>query len=359
MGPATEFVPRRRVVLGLLGGLLASVGGWYSTVLQSRDAAPSLPLEHVGDFKLPGGVSRWDYLSFDPLRSVVYAAHLGDDAIVVFDAKHKSVRRVVENLSRVHGTLYVPELDRLYVTATGSREVVALNPKTLDVVARVPAGLYPDGMAYAPEVNKLYVSDEYGRAAIVINAGTNKVLTSIALGGSAGNSQYDTGARQILVNVQSKGVLAVIDPSTDKIVERIPLDGADGNHGLLVIPERRLALIACDGNDRLLALDLRSRRLLNTFSVGHDPDVLAYDAQLGYVYVVGEAGVMSVFQIGARGITKIGEGTVGPDGHSVAVDPLSHEIYVPLTKLNGSPTMRVMRPAALASPSNHQPPSDE
>ena len=43
------------------------------------------------------------------------------------------------------------------------------------------------------------------------------------------------------------------------------------------------------------------------------------------------------------GVTKIGEGFVGPNAHSMAVDPASHEIYFPLKAIAHQSVMRVMK----------------
>lgn len=133
---------------------------------------------------------------------------------------------------------------------------------------------------------------------------------------------------------------------TDKVVDRTALPGADGNHGLLIEPKLRLAFIACEDNHRLLVLNLKTKQLVANFEVGQTPDVLGYDADLGRLYVASESGVLSVFKVSATGVEKIGEGSVGPNAHSLAVDPATHEIYFPLKAVDHRPVMRVMKPVA-------------
>jgi len=244
----------------------------------------------------------------------------------------------------VHGVLYVPELDRVYASATGTDEVVAIDPKTLKITARVPAGDYPDGMAYAPEAHKLYVSDEHGGTDTVIDVRSNQRIATIPLGGEVGNTQYDPVSKHIFANVQTKGQLVEIDPATDKVVARIELPGAEGNHGLQIVPRQRLAFIACEDNHKLLVLDLTSRRVTASFEVGDDPDVLAYDAGKGWLYVASESGVVSLFSVTRTAVTKLGEGMLGPDAHVVAVDPATHRAYFPLKDLQGHTALRIMQP---------------
>jgi DNA-binding beta-propeller fold protein YncE len=120
------------------------------------------------------------------------------------------------------------------------------------------------------------VSDESGGVETVLNAAGRRVAT-IALGGSAGNVQYDAGSRRILVDVQTRNELAVIDPRTNRVVRRLRLSGCVSDHSLLIDSPRRLAFVTCNGNSKLLTLNLRTLKVTEVFEVGDGPDVLALD----------------------------------------------------------------------------------
>ncbi len=316
--------------------------GMTAACAAAPDAGHALPLTRVADVPLRGNTTRMDYASLDPGRHLLFIAHLGDSAVIVFDTHAQKVVARIAGISHVHGVLAVPALDRVYATATGTDQLVAIDENTLKVVARAPAGVYPDGMAYAPKEHKLYVSDETGGTDTVIDVRTNTLVATIALGGQVGNTQYDPVSGHIFANVQTRGQLAEIDPATDRIIARIDLPGARGNHGLLIVPAQRLAFIACEDNARLLVLNLTNRRVVASFAVGGDPDVLAIDPQLDLIYVAGEAGIVSVFKAQNDMVTKIGEGMLGPNAHVVAVDPLSHRAYFPLKNLRGRTALRIM-----------------
>ncbi len=332
---------RSSAALIMLGAMLLA-GSSYG-------AAPLVPplagiVKVVGDYALPGRATRWDYMSVDAARSRMVIAHLGDSTVVVIDTKTKALIGTVEHISDVHGVLAIPELDRIYASATGSNEIVAIDALTLKVMARIPTGRYPDGIAYAPSAHKIYVSNENGGSLTVIDTRANQVVTTIALGGSVGNTQYDAATGHIFANVQGTTELVEIDPATDTIVQRTAIAGANGNHGLLIEPTLRLAFIACEGNDLLIVLDLRTRKVLAQFHVGSGPDVLGYDPALHLLYVASESGVVSVLKVSATGATLAGEGLVGPNAHTVAVDSSTHDVYFPLKEKGRPPVLRVMRP---------------
>lgn len=333
----------RRLVraVGLIALLVSSV---MSGEAATPEAAKILPLKVLVDVPMGGETTRLDYESLDAGRHLLFIAHLGDSAVVVFDTLGQRILARIPGISKVHGVLAIPELGRVYASATGTNEVVAIDETTLRVTARVPGGIYPDGMAYAPDVHKLYVSDEHGGTDTVIDVNTNTRVATIPVGGDVGNTQYDPVSRHIFVNVQTRNDLVEIDPATDTVVRRIALPGAKGNHGLLIEAAQRRAFVACEGNNKLLVLDLDTRTVVAVFDVGADPDVLAYDPGAHTLYVAGEAGVVSVFHAEAGVVTKRAEALVGANAHVVAVDPGTHQVFFPLMNLGGRTMLRVMVP---------------
>ena len=315
-----------------------------TTESQAKTAAGSLPLRVLADVPLTGGSTRFDYQSLDSSSGRLYIAHLGSDLMTVFDINKQTVVGDVKDLKRVHGVLAVPALHRIYASATGTNELVVIDDQSLSIIARAPAGDYPDGIAYASKANKIYVSDLHGKTDTVIDAKTNQRVTTIALGGGAGNSQYDSGADRIFVTVDGREELAEIDPSTDQIAGRYPLTGCKGSHGLLIDSERHLAFAACEENSKLVVFDFETKKATATLSVGADPDVLAFDPSLHRLYVSAESGIISIFDERDRGLQKVGEGMFAPNAHSVAVDPNTHRVYFPLRDINGKPVLRIAVP---------------
>ena len=315
------------------------------TESQARTVSASLPLRVLTDVPLTGGTTRFDYQSLDSGSGRLYIAHLGSDLMTVFDVNKQVIVGDVKDLKRVHGVLAVPELHRVYASATGTNELAVIDDQSLSIVARAPAGDYPDGIAYATKVNKIYVSDLHGKTDTVIDAKTNQRLTTISLGGGAGNSQYDSVSERIYVTVDGREELAEIDPNTDQVVARYPLTGCKGSHGLLIDSEHHLAFAACEDNSKLVVFDFQTKKATATLSVGADPDVLAFDAGLHRLYVSAESGIVTIFDERDRGLQKVGEGLFAPNAHSVAVDPSTHRVYFPLQNINGKPVLRIAVPS--------------
>src|SRR5258705_7005643 len=189
----------------------------------SSATSGNLPLRTLRDVPLSGSATRFDYQSFDPNSGRLYIAHLGDSSMVVFDTKKETMVGEVKTLAHVHGILAVPELHRVYASVTASNELAVIDDSSLQIIARAPAGDYPDGVAYASKANKINVSDLHGKTETAIDARTNQRVATIALGGGAGNTQYDSVLERIFVTVHGQNSLAEIDPNKDQVVGQYSL----------------------------------------------------------------------------------------------------------------------------------------
>src|SRR5579863_3310180 len=311
--------------------------------LLPADNANSAPLMKVADVPLPGPAVRFDYQSLDVSHGRLYIAHMNAGQLVVFDVKKREVIANLDGFPSVHGVWAVPELSRVYASATGEHKVAVVDMATLKTLAKVGIIQYPDGIAYAPGVKRVFVSDEHGNADAVIDATNNALVTTIPLGGGAGNTVYDTGSGHILVAVHEKNELVAIDPATAKIIGRYPIPGIDSPHGIALDVTERLAFVAGEENHKLAVVDLTTMKVLAAHPVGKDPDVLAFDPGLKLLYVSAESGSVTVFR--EQGKTLMNEGSLFmPHAHTVSADPATHLVYFPLEDIDGHPVLRIMEP---------------
>ncbi len=318
----------------------------------------------VGDIPLGPASGRIDYQSIDPDAKRLYVSMMGAGKLLIFDIRQNKVVQQLKGFPKVTGVLAVPELHRVYASvpgaglgssvmvglgvlglSSGGGAVAVMDADTLKEIARLPGGVFPDGIAFDPKNRRVFVSDELGSAVSAIDADTNRLSTRIAAGGEVGNVQYESLTEKLYAPIQSRNELAVFDPRKDIRVAAYALPGCQHPHGLALAPGAAIGYVACDANDVLLTLDLTTGKLLGHLAVGHDPDVLAIDPVAKRLYVAGESGKLSTFDIAAPASpVALGDIFVGNDAHSVAVDSVSHQLYLPLTDLNGVAVMRILAP---------------
>src|ERR1700692_3412843 len=124
----------RMLRLMLAGALIATA--CTSRPAQQRNSDPPLPLRSVGEIPLPGDNSRFDYASLDAQRGLLFIAHLGASEVIEIDVRAGRVVPTIPNISQVHGVLVVAPLNRVYATATGANQVVAIDETTGEVLGQ-------------------------------------------------------------------------------------------------------------------------------------------------------------------------------------------------------------------------------
>ena len=302
-----------------------------------------MPLEKVADIPMPGPAVRFDYQSLDQSQGRLYISHMNAGQLVVFDIKNNTVVANLDGFPKVHGVWAVPDLGRVYASTTGEHKVAVVDRKTLQILAKVGPIDYPDGLAYAPAVKRVFVSYEHGGVDAVIDAETNTLIKNISLGGGAGNTVYDSGSGRILVAVHKMNDLVNIDPASMRIVSRVALSGCENPHGIALDVTNRIAFVACEENAKLFVVDLKAMKVIGSYPVGEDPDVLAFDPGLGILYVSAESGQVRIFREKGGKLVPQG-GFTESHAHTVSVDPNTHLIYFPLENVNGQPILRIMKP---------------
>lgn len=309
----------------------------------ATDVSVGNVMTKVADIPMPGPAVRFDYQSLDAKDGRLYIAHMNADHMVVFDTRKRRVIANLDGIKRVHGVIAVPEIERVFASATGDHQMDCVDMTTLKTVGAAGPINYPDGLAYSPGTRRVFVSDEHGDKDAVVDARTCKLLTSIPLGGGAGNTVYDSGSGHILVAVHGLNEIVSIDPAAMKIIGRYKLPGIENPHGIALDQSHRLAFIAGEGNHSLALFDLKTMKVFSVHQVGEDPDVLAFDSGLDRLYVAAESGTVTLFQESNRNLRRL-EQLHMPHAHTVAVDPNTHLAYFPLQNVEGHPLLRIMRP---------------
>jgi DNA-binding beta-propeller fold protein YncE len=297
----------------------------------------------VQEISLPGPANRFDYQNLDPSNGHLYMSHMNAGTMLVFDVNAAKLLSEVPGLSRATGVWGVPSHHAVYVSSAGLHQAAVLDDRTFQVIAHVDGIRFPDGIAYAPAEDRVFVSDESGEADVVIDAKTNTRVTAIALGGEAGNTHYDSVSHCILVAVQTRNQLAAIDPATAVIIQRYDLPGSNEPHGFVLDEPGRLAFISSQGSALLQVVDLRTMRVVGSAPVGESPDVLAWDAAWRRLYVATEGGVLNAFAVDGATLHALPV-YEAPHAHTVAVDPRSHRVYLPLENIQGKPVLRILTP---------------
>src|SRR6266568_4336204 len=122
---------KRRWGLGHVGALAILVSIFGCTAAVPSNNADTAPLKKVADVPLPDPAVRFDYQSLDGSHGRLYIAHMNADQLVVFDTKKREVVANLDGFPNVHGVWAVPELGRVYASATGEHKIAVVDMQTL------------------------------------------------------------------------------------------------------------------------------------------------------------------------------------------------------------------------------------
>lgn len=307
-----------------------------------RGATP-LPLRHVADVALPGGSSRFDYADVDPTRHLLVVAHLGGSEVVAVSLDQRRVEWTARGIDSAHGVRIDPKLGRIFATATGTNEVVALEESSGREVGRARTGAFPDGLAFDDTRNLLLVSNKDGGTVTALRADTLTPLATIDAGGDVGNTQVPTAGGQALVADGQDNQLLTIDTDRLSVTHRDELASCHGAHGIALDPTAARAYVACEDNATVVVVDLAAHRQLTHLAVGDNPDVLVIDPQGRRLYVAAESGTVTVIALDPTP-TVIGRAHLADGAHTVAVDPTLQLVAFALADVDGQPVLRLESP---------------
>ena len=339
-------------LVGLLAGCRgsSSSSGANGGLEGGGNGGATFPLVLVADVDLPGQPVRFDYQDLDVANGHLVIAHMNDASVIVVNTSDGSLVKVLPGIPTARGVAVASDVGRIFVTSSPNKLVI-LDSGSLAEIARVDTGKGPDGVAWDP-VHKIVATSDQGDGAISLlaSAGTG-ARRQLPLGTETGNVVFDASRGLFWITVVTASppdLLVAVDPSTAKATSTIALPGCSGAHGLRIHPDAKSALIACEGNSKVVRVALDGSHAIDIAASGSDPDVLAIDPALGWLYVAAESGDLKVFDLGKPGLVAIDGEHPGDASHTVAVDPATHRVFFPLIAgAKGTPVLRIMRPAGM------------
>lgn len=142
-----------------------------------------------------------DGIYYDPATKRVFTNNHGSHDITAIDAEKGEVVGTV----KVGGDgeeAIIGKDGLIYVNSEDTAEVVAFDPKSLEVKKRFPIGVAktPTGLAYDGKTDRLFVATRNDPKMIVMDAVTGKVITSFPIGMGNDWAAFDPETRLIFLS---------------------------------------------------------------------------------------------------------------------------------------------------------------
>ncbi|MGC4028567.1 MAG: YncE family protein [Steroidobacteraceae bacterium] len=166
----------------------------------------------------------------DPRANRVYVSVVGSrdgkgesSAVWVIDGLHNAfVESIPVEAGTLTGVAVDPAGGRLFATAMGDNEVLAIDLAQKKVVSRWPAGgESPVNLVFDAAGHRLFVANQKSGSLTVLDARDGKLLRSVPTGEGALGVAFHPGRQQVYVANRQAGTLTVVDAKDYSVVANL------------------------------------------------------------------------------------------------------------------------------------------
>ena len=288
-----------------------------------------------------GGEGGWDCLAVDASTHRLYVTHA--TKIEVIDTTKDTVIGEITGLVGVHDFAWAPKQGRGFASNGRDNTVSIVDLASLKTLSKVETGQNPDVILFEPTQEEIYAFNGRSQSATVITASTGLVTTTIPLGGKPEFGQAN-GSR-VFANLEDKNEVAVLDVQTHGVTNRWPIAPGEEATGLDLDRDHHRLFLGC-GNAKLIVLDSQDGHLVASLPAGKGIDGAAFDAgtQLAFTSNGGDGTVTVVHEDTPDKFTVVQTLITETGARTMAVDPVSHKIYLPSAKFEARKPGDTKRP---------------
>ena len=267
----------------------------------------------------------FDYVVVDGPNRRVYAAHGGNNSLMIVDADTGKVTGQV-HVGPLAGVALNQATGHVYTGNRASGSLSEIDPLTLKEVQRVDLPGPVDAIAYDATNERIYADEDDGTHIYVIDAKTFKHIGSINLPGH--KPEYlaiNNDKRELYQNIDDLNEIVVIDLNTDKIVRTIPTPVLTHNHPLQY--DAAFDHLLVGGKNGVLAVYDPGGNLLNQLAIQPAVDQCTLDPGRHLLACAGSSKITLIKDKKDGRPELVGQIDVAPGMHTVAIDPKTGDIW--------------------------------
>jgi YVTN family beta-propeller protein len=291
-----------------------------------------------------GGNGSWDYLALEASGARLFISR--QDRVDVMETVSGRLTASIPRTAGVHGVAFAPILKRGFTSNGKGNSVSVFELDSLRVIQEIPvSGTAPDAILYEPQRNLIFTANRESSNLTVIDAGTLQVTATIAMPGPPEFLVTDD-LGNVFVNIDlAPGKLVLIDAKTLAVKAKWPLTGCANPTGLALDAGNHRLFSVC-ANQVLAVTDSATGKPVARAVIGRGPDGVVFDPDLGMVFSSnGIDGTLTVihqdspdeYRVTATVTTQI-------SAHTMALDPITHKIYLAAAQFGPTPPATAEQP---------------
>lgn len=289
------------------------------------------------------GDGGWDYLSVDEANARVFVSHA--TVAQAIDTKTGKLVGTIPDTKGIHGIAIAADLNKGFTSNGRDSSVTVFNLKTLAVIEKVKiTGKNPDAILYDPFTQKVFTFNGGSSNSTVVDAKSDKVIATIALDGKPEFSATD-GRGHVFVNIEDKNSINVINTTTLKVEKNWPIAPGEEPSGLAFDNKNHRLFSVC-GNKKMVVTNAETGKVVATLPIGDRCDGVAFDPTYNRAYSSNGEGTITVVQeVDANTFKVLETIQTQPGARTIAVDKITHHLYLPTAEYEASSTSSNRRPA--------------
>jgi len=283
----------------------------------------------------PGGEGGWDYLTLDAAGHRLFVTRA--TRVQVVDLERGALIGEIPNTGGVHGVALAPDLGRGFTSNGRDTTVTIFDLRSLATLStvRIP-GLVPDAIAYDSVSHRVFTFNGRSDDATALEAATGAVVGTVALGGKPEFAVAD-GRGRMFVNLEDQNALVGFDTRTLEVRSRWPLAPGTEPTGLAIDRDRRRLFAGCN-NQRLIALDADSGRVVADLPIGAVVDGVAFDHATRLIFSSNGDGTLTIVrEDSADRFTTLGSVPTQRGARTLALDERTHRVYLATAQFGETP----------------------
>jgi YVTN family beta-propeller protein len=289
------------------------------------------------------GEGFWDYISVDETHGRIFASHAM--VVQVLDIKTGKLAGTIPDTKGVHGIAFAPELNKGFTSNGLDSSVTVFDLNTLEKIATIKVtGQNPDAILYDAFSKHIFTGNGRSASFSVIDAVNNKEIAVIPLDGKP-EAIVSDGKGKIYVNIEDKSLINVVDATALKIIGHWPINPGEEPSGLALDSQNHLLFSVCS-NKLMVVVDDRSGKVITTLPIGDHCDGAAFDPVNKRAFASnGEGSLTVIKEDNATSFRVLETLPTQPGARTIALDKMTHHIYLPTAEFESTPSENNRRPA--------------
>ena len=256
----------------------------------------------------------------------VYSTNEGSQSISVIDGARNVVVDTLTQVGKPRGLTLCPGGHTLYVSDQQGEQLLVIDTRSRQTVARVAVGDSPEAVYCSPKGDLVAVTNEESNSvSFIATSGLYETFAIRVQHKNPEHAVFSPDGRHMLVSAEESDHVDVLDLTTRKQVASISV--GQRPRGIAFTADGKRAFVAVETDNRLVVIDMTTRKVTHRLQVGMRTNGLVMHPN-GRVLFASNGGDANVVAIDAQSLQVLATVPVGQRPWNMSINPEGTRLYV-------------------------------